>query len=90
MHLLSKWGFSVDSWQGRRGEYWVFAQLLLILGFISLPVYYPFHQSTVPPLLWWVSGFGFGITAFVFLIIRNNPDCADYRRRVKKLVPELY
>lgn len=39
MKLLTNWGFSVNSWQGQRGEYWVLAQAIAILSFIALPVY---------------------------------------------------
>ncbi len=41
MKLLTDWGFSRESWKGARGEYWVVAQFLLILGFAVLPVYHP-------------------------------------------------
>ena len=40
MKLLTDWGFSWEGWrQGSRGEYWVVAQALLVLGFALLPVY---------------------------------------------------
>jgi protein-S-isoprenylcysteine O-methyltransferase Ste14 len=40
MNLLKDWGFSWDGLRsGTRGEYWVFAQVLLVLGFALLPVY---------------------------------------------------
>ncbi|MBD2034409.1 isoprenylcysteine carboxylmethyltransferase family protein [Leptolyngbya sp. FACHB-321] len=39
MKLLTDWGFSVNSWQGQRGEYWVFAQAAIIVSFMVLPVY---------------------------------------------------
>jgi protein-S-isoprenylcysteine O-methyltransferase Ste14 len=40
MKLLSDWGFSWEGLrQGDRGEYWVIAQALLLLGFVILPVY---------------------------------------------------
>lgn len=53
MKLFTDWGFSVDSWQGRRGEYWVLAQIVLILGFAALPVYRPTSWSALEtPLLY--------------------------------------
>lgn len=53
MKLFTDWGFSVDSWQGRRGEYWVLAQGVLILAFVVLPVYHPGSWSVLePPLLY--------------------------------------
>jgi protein-S-isoprenylcysteine O-methyltransferase Ste14 len=40
MNLLKDWGFSWDGLRsGTRGEYWVLAQVLLVLGFVLLPVY---------------------------------------------------
>ncbi len=39
MNLLSQWGFTADSWKGRRGEYWVLAQLLLLVAFGLVPAY---------------------------------------------------
>lgn len=40
MKLLSDWGFSRSGWrQGTRGEYWVVAQGLLMVGFVLLPGY---------------------------------------------------
>jgi protein-S-isoprenylcysteine O-methyltransferase Ste14 len=40
MNLLKDWGFSWEGLRsGNRGEYWVFAQVLLVLGFALLPVY---------------------------------------------------
>jgi protein-S-isoprenylcysteine O-methyltransferase Ste14 len=59
MKLLTDWGFSVNSWQGQRGEYWVFAQAVIIVSFITLPVY-PFPALTLAPStlygLWAVAG----------------------------------
>lgn len=48
MKLFTDWGFSVNSWQGQRGEYWVFAQAVIIISFIALPVY-PFPAVTLAP-----------------------------------------
>lgn len=40
MKLLTDWGFTRTGWRNnQRGEYWVVAQAILILGFILLPVY---------------------------------------------------
>ena len=39
MNLLTQWGFTLDSWKGQRGEYWVLAQFVLLLGFALVPVY---------------------------------------------------
>ena len=40
MKLLTNWGFTREGWRNnQRGEYWVLAQMLLILGFVLLPVY---------------------------------------------------
>lgn len=40
MKLLTNWGFTREGWRnGQHGEYWVIAQMLLILGFVLLPIY---------------------------------------------------
>jgi protein-S-isoprenylcysteine O-methyltransferase Ste14 len=42
MKLLSNWGFSWAGWrQGQHGEYWVVAQIFMILSFVLLPIYQP-------------------------------------------------
>ncbi|MDX2256280.1 MAG: isoprenylcysteine carboxylmethyltransferase family protein [Pseudanabaenaceae cyanobacterium bins.39] len=37
MKLLSDWGITGDWWRGLRGEYWVIAQGVLLIGFAILP-----------------------------------------------------
>lgn len=53
MKRLSDMGFSRDNWhRNERGEYWVIAQMLLLLGFFVLP---PLRLGTVvlsPPWLY--------------------------------------
>ncbi|BBC26869.1 methyltransferase family protein [Pseudanabaena sp. ABRG5-3] len=41
MKLLSDWGITSEWWRGRRGEYWVIAQGILLLGFPILPTTRP-------------------------------------------------
>jgi len=41
MKQLSDWGFTAESWKGKRGEYWVILQAGFMLGFLLLPVYCP-------------------------------------------------
>ena len=69
MKLLTDWGFSVNSWQGQRGEYWVFAQVAIIVSFIALPVY-PVPALTLGPStlygLWTVAGV-LGLLALVLI-----------------------
>jgi protein-S-isoprenylcysteine O-methyltransferase Ste14 len=60
MKLLTDWGFSKDSWKGDRGEYWVLAQALLLLGFVLLPVY---GVWPLPPTPW-----VYGLWAFAGLL----------------------
>lgn len=50
MKSLQDWGFSRDSWRGKRGEYWVLGQGALIVTFVLLPAYPP-RQWQLPPLL---------------------------------------
>jgi len=58
MGIFREWGFSATSWQGKRGEYWVLAQVLLILGFVAFPVYRPapWDGWVTPPMIYWVWG----------------------------------
>jgi len=41
MGKLTDWGFSKESWKGPRGEYWVLAQGLILVGFALLPQWHP-------------------------------------------------
>ncbi|GAB4338018.1 MAG: isoprenylcysteine carboxylmethyltransferase family protein [Leptolyngbyaceae cyanobacterium] len=69
MKLFTDWGFKADSWQGRRGEYWVLAQGLLILGFALLPVYRPANwEIPKPPLIYGMWGVAavLGLIGLVF------------------------
>ena len=65
MGLLRDWGFSEQSWRGQRGEYWVLLQVLLILGFVVLPVVRLSPPPSPPGLygLWAIATVcaGFGI-----------------------------
>ena len=69
MKLFTDWGFSVNSWQGQRGEYWVFAQAAIIVSFIALPVY-PLPALALAPStlygLWTVAGV-LGLLALVLI-----------------------
>ncbi|MGI0487106.1 methyltransferase family protein [Pantanalinema rosaneae CENA516] len=60
MKLLQDWGFSANSWQGQRGEYWVLAQGILLIGLVLLPIYRP-PGLTLPPAprlyaIWGIAG----------------------------------
>lgn len=37
LQLWQRWGFTTDSWKGARGEYWVAAQMGLLLMFALVP-----------------------------------------------------
>lgn len=72
MKIFIKWGFSRDAWRGKRGEYWVLAQVLLLLGFVLLPVWQPtsliIDKSTI---LWYLSrglAAALGLVATIFLV----------------------
>ncbi|HEY9648338.1 MAG TPA: isoprenylcysteine carboxylmethyltransferase family protein [Chroococcidiopsis sp.] len=71
MKLLTDWGFRWAGWRdGQRGEYWVVAQGLLLLGFVLLPVYRP---AAIAPLLADIAGWtlaiaiALGVVAALFL-----------------------
>lgn len=61
MGIFSNWGFSRASWRGQRGEYWVLAQGVLLIGFVLLPQW--------PPVVWdgsnWVN---LGRQAIAFML----------------------
>lgn len=48
MDLFKQWGFTADSWKGRRGEYWVLAQMGLLLVFVVIPRYQPLDPAALP------------------------------------------
>jgi protein-S-isoprenylcysteine O-methyltransferase Ste14 len=48
MNRFSQMGFTKDSWKGQRGEYWVLAQMLLLLGFAVVPRYVPEVWAQLP------------------------------------------
>jgi len=69
MKFFTEWGFSSASWQGQRGEYWVLAQAVLILGFAILPVYRPSGISATPPGLYaaWAIATLLGLEALMLI-----------------------
>ena len=70
MKLLTDWGFGRAGWQqGARGEYWVLAQALLLLGMVFLPPYRPWGLQLSLPWLYgvWGSAVGLGLTAVILL-----------------------
>ena len=64
MKLLSDWGITNDWWRGLRGEYWVIAQGILLLGFAILPNAQPSFIDIDSPFMSYVS---LGLTA-VFVV----------------------
>lgn len=70
MKLLTDWGFSRDRWQqGTRGEYWVLAQALLLIGLILLPPYRLAGWQLPSPWMYavWVGAAVLGLVAVIFL-----------------------
>lgn len=68
MKLFSDWGFTSKSLlTGQRGEYWVAAQGLLLLGVAFLPVYHGPGGAIAPPGLYGLWGMAAAI-AFLALI----------------------
>ncbi|EKQ70636.1 putative protein-S-isoprenylcysteine methyltransferase [Leptolyngbyaceae cyanobacterium JSC-12] len=70
MGLFRDWGFSTASWRGERGEYWVLAQVLLILGFLVFPVYRlaSWESWLSSPVIYWLRGWAiaFAIVSLLF------------------------
>jgi protein-S-isoprenylcysteine O-methyltransferase Ste14 len=66
MKWFTDWGFTAESWQGRRGEYWVVLQGLLMLGFVLVPVY----RLAVPaPVHIALTGVALGLALFAGLLL---------------------
>lgn len=62
------WGFTQKSWQGRRGEYWVLGQAILMIGYLVLPRYAPWSPHF--PILGyfcWTLAFVVGGSGFFLL-----------------------
>lgn len=73
MKLLNAWGFTADTWKGKRGEYWVVAQMLLLLGFVLVPQYRPGGLAAVPPgVLYGVRGVGAAIALFALILLSKG------------------
>ena len=72
MKLLTDWGFSAESWQGQRGEYWFLMQVLLMLGFVLLPVYRlpGWNAGLNPPVVYgiWAMVAVLDIASIIFLV----------------------
>jgi protein-S-isoprenylcysteine O-methyltransferase Ste14 len=70
MKLLSDWGITTNWWRGTRGEYWVIAQVVLLLVFALIPPNKPnFIDLFSSGWLYtsWTLTAIFGILAIVFL-----------------------
>ncbi|HEY9625539.1 MAG TPA: isoprenylcysteine carboxylmethyltransferase family protein [Crinalium sp.] len=70
MKLFTDWGFSWEGWRhNQRGEYWVVAQAILILGLFFLPAYRPSGLMLTPPwiyITWGVAGLVAGLAIALF------------------------
>jgi len=70
MKLLSNWGIKTSWWRGTRGEYWVIAQVLLLLVFALIapntPSFIDFCLSSWVYVSWILTVI-FSILAIVFL-----------------------
>jgi protein-S-isoprenylcysteine O-methyltransferase Ste14 len=70
MNLLRHWGFTSDSWKGQRGEYWVIAQVLLLLLFVVVPAYPTAGPALVPAVvLYGLRGLAMAIALCALLLI---------------------
>ncbi len=70
MKLLSDWGITTNWWRGDRGEYWVIAQVVLLLVFALLPPNRP-NSIELASFVWqyasWILATIFGVLAIVFI-----------------------
>ena len=70
MSKLTDWGLTKESWKGTRGEYWVLAQGLILLGFAVLPPWYPAAWESWPlavTYVRWAIALGFAVMAVTLL-----------------------
>lgn len=79
MQRLRDWGFTQEWRQGKRGEYLVLLQAILIIGFLLLPVYRPSSWPINTPLLFYLRwGFLIGLeVAALLFIIKGLQDLGD-------------
>ncbi len=69
MNRFSEMGFTKDSWKGQRGEYWVLAQMVLLLVFAVVPKFVPDVLTDLPlPVVYGVWGLA-GAIAILSLIL---------------------
>ncbi|MEO1295787.1 MAG: isoprenylcysteine carboxylmethyltransferase family protein [Cyanobacteria bacterium J06636_16] len=64
MSKFKDWGFTKDSWKGDRGEYWVLAQSVILVGFVLLPAWHPSAWDSLPA---WVD-YGKGAIALAMAV----------------------
>lgn len=66
---LAAWGFTKESWKGRRGEYWVLAQGLLMIAYVAMPRYNPWYDHSTSYILYpvWVIASLVGLSALYLL-----------------------
>jgi protein-S-isoprenylcysteine O-methyltransferase Ste14 len=70
MGFRANWGFRANRWQGQRGEYWVVAQAILIIGYAVLPVYRPVGwHIPAPPALYGVWTIAAALALFAVILI---------------------
>jgi protein-S-isoprenylcysteine O-methyltransferase Ste14 len=69
MKQFTVWGFTRAGWkQGQRGEYWVVAQAVLMIGFVLLPAYCPIALSLTWQYWCWGTAAVLGILAILFVL----------------------
>ncbi len=69
MNFWNHWGFTADSWKGQRGEYWVLAQMALLVAYVAVPSYQPVSPTVMPPALrYGIMGFA-GILALFATVL---------------------
>lgn len=70
MGRFQEWGFTSDSWKGGRGEYWVLAQLVLLVGFGLVPRYTPVLLTGLPtPVTYSLQGLALALGLFSLVLL---------------------
>jgi protein-S-isoprenylcysteine O-methyltransferase Ste14 len=70
MGRFSEMGFTKDSWKGQRGEYWVLAQMVLLLVFAGVPRLVPDGVMPLPlPVVYGVKGVAVAIALLALILL---------------------
>ena len=70
LQTLQDWGFTSETWRGRKGEYWFLGQVILIIGLTIVPIYRPDWLRIDSPIaiyLTWAIASGLAVGALMLI-----------------------